>query len=310
MPDDELQQLSGRDWELLTSRIAAEKCTPIIGPGAYSKMFPINLTIARDWTVSYPDYPFEGLYELGRVAQYLSVVAPDPMAAKDDMILRLKNLEPPDYGAPDEPHSILASLPLPLYLTTSYDNFMYQALKKRREKDKDPVREFCHWNEYLQENYPSVIFEEKKPTVSNPVVYHLHGYNDLSDSLVLTDDDYLDFLVNVAQDNSYIPERIQRALSGTSLLLLGYQLEDWNFRVLFRSLAIFLQKGLKRTHIAVQFEPEPDRKATQEKKAMAQRYFERYFGIRDVKVYWGTCQQFVSELKKRWDAEERKRGGD
>jgi hypothetical protein len=51
---------------------------------------------------------------------------------------------------------------------------------------------------------------------------------------VLTEDDYLDFLVKVSWDNTVIPPRIAEALTDSSLLLLGYHLQDWDFRVMFR----------------------------------------------------------------------------
>jgi hypothetical protein len=297
-----LQSLSEDDWKFLIRRIKDQKCTPIIGPGAYTEFSPLNVRIVESWTSSRPDYPFKGYYEIGRVAQFMSVVAPDPLVPKDDFIKQYKGLAAPDFGNPDEPHRVLASLPLPVYITTNYDDFMFQALSKRPDKDKTPIREFCRWNKSLQD-YKTVDFEENPPTVANPVVYHLHGYSRLADSLVLTDDDYLDFLVNISEDDSLIPERIQRSMTGCSLLLLGYQLDDWNFRVLFRSIVSFLQKGLeRRAHVSVQLVPKYGDQVTQEQVENAQTYFERYFGIRKVKVYWGTCQQFVVELRERWEA--------
>ena len=37
-----------------------------------------------------------------------------------------------------------------------------------------------------------------KPSPQTPVVYHLHGHRSVIDSLVLTEDDYLDYLVNMS----------------------------------------------------------------------------------------------------------------
>lgn len=298
-----LQSLSEQDWRTLISRIRDEKCTPIIGPGAYDEVLSrMNMALAEEWVRTTPGYPFGGYYEIARVAQFLSVVAPDPQVPKDEIARRVKALPPPVFAREDEPHRILAGLPLPIYLTTNYDNFMFEALRSRREKDKAPVREFCHWSEYLQQNYDAVNFETNKPTVANPVVYHLHGYERVPESLVLADDDYLDFLVNIAEDNSVIPERIQRALTGSSLLLLGFRLDDWNFRALFRSIVLFLQKGVTKTHVSVQLVPELGGLVSREQEERAKDYFTRYFGLRNVKVYWGTCQEFVVELKERWEA--------
>ena len=39
----------------------------------------------------------------------------------------------------------------------------------------------------------------------NPVVFHLHGHLGLAESLVLTEDDYLDFLVSISRNDDLIP---------------------------------------------------------------------------------------------------------
>ena len=43
---------------------------------------------------------------------------------------------------------------------------------------------------------------------------------DVAESLVLTEDDYFDFLISVSEDLDKIPKRIQRVLTQTSLLFL------------------------------------------------------------------------------------------
>ena len=39
-------------------------------------------------------------------------------------------MKSPDFRAPSEPHAVLADLPLPIYMTTNYDDFMVKALGK------------------------------------------------------------------------------------------------------------------------------------------------------------------------------------
>jgi hypothetical protein len=51
---------------------------------------------------------------------------------------------PPDFSKKEEPHGILADLNLPIYITTNYDSFMFDALKSRK---KLPERDFCRWND-------------------------------------------------------------------------------------------------------------------------------------------------------------------
>jgi hypothetical protein len=111
---------------------------------------------------------------------------------------------------------------------------MVRALKW---KLKDPRREICRWQDILQ--HVESIFEKEpgyKPTPANPLVFHLHGALDVSESLVLTEDDYLTFLANIAAKPDLLPEVVQQAFAATSFLFIGYRLGDWNFRVLFQTL--------------------------------------------------------------------------
>src|SRR5258708_2955176 len=107
---------------------------------------------------------------------------------------------------------------------------MMQALKHRH---KSPRQELCRWNS-VSRKQPS-IFDSTGfvPSKDEPVVYHLHGHDKLAESLVLTEDDYLDFLSSLARDQLLIPARIQEALTQSALLFIGYRLADWSFRVLF-----------------------------------------------------------------------------
>jgi hypothetical protein len=76
-------------------------------------------------------------------------------------------------------------------------------------------------------------------------------------------------------------------------------MDDWNFRVLFRS--IMSQEGGRRrskyTHVAAQIDPEEGRILEPER---ARRYLERYFQDADISIYWGSAEDFVQELQRRW----------
>ena len=114
----------------------------------------------------------------------------------------------------------------------------------------------------------------------------------MPESLVLTEDDYLDFLVNISSDQALLPLRIQRALTGASLLFIGYRLADWSFRVLYRGLISSMEASLRRISVAVQLPPEDQD---------VQNYLAEYFGNINVKVYWGTARDFSAELRERWE---------
>jgi hypothetical protein len=221
------------------------------------------------------------------------------MRPKYEIKERFEKVTPPDFTEPDEPHQVLADLPLPVYITTNYDNFMVQALRGR---NKNPERELCRWNRLVKE-HPSIFEKEPgfDPTAKHPVVFHLHGHTEVPESLVITEDDYLDFLVNISKDQELITPRIQRAFRETSLLFLGYKLADWNFRVLFRSLVGYLEKSVSQVHVSVQLAPKEDEVSDKQKKE-AQDYFDQYFDKLNIRMYWGTCREFAAELRRQWEA--------
>jgi SIR2-like protein len=286
--------LANRDWDHLIRAIKDQRCTPFIGAGACHGTLPLGADIARDWAQK-NDYPFDDSNNLIKVAQFLAVEA-YPMFPKDEIVQLFKDLNAsPKLSEENEPHRVLAELPLPVYLTTNYDDFMMRALT--RNKMRDPKREICRWNT-LTRNELSRFDNGYEPTVANPVVFHLHGHTELPSSIVLTEDDYFDFLVNVSREPDLIPRRIQKALTETSVLFIGYGLADWNFRVLMQGLSRYMEKGLGRRHIAVMLSPNiPNSEAQQQK---AQKYLANYYENIDVQVYWGTAREFCAELAQRW----------
>ena len=98
---------------------------------------------------------------------------------------------------PDNPQldclKTLAELPLPVFITTNYDDLMVKKALKHTSPAKNPRREYCRWHEYLPE-LDKLFYRKYVPDLSNPLVFHLHGTNEIPESIVLTEDDYMDFM--------------------------------------------------------------------------------------------------------------------
>jgi hypothetical protein len=282
--------LSDRDWRFLIQTIGAGKSIPFLGHGACYPVLPLGSKISRIWAEEY-DYPLGNGDDLVQVAQYLAVNY-DPLFPKLELLRRwYDNAVAPDFEDPIEPHGVMADLPLPIYITTNYDDFMVQALRKR---NKNPRREICRWNEHLS-GLPSIFELEPNyiPTPEEPVVFHLHGNNEIPESLVLAEDDYLDFIENVSKEPELVPNPIREALARTSLLFIGYGFREWTFRIIFRSIA-------KTTHRTLQLPPE-GQLSEENKLQSAQNFLERYFDRMAVRVYWGSTMDFMGELRLRWE---------
>jgi hypothetical protein len=115
---------------------------------------------------------------------------------------------------------------------------------------------------------------------------------------VLTEDDYLDYLVRIAKDYEYLlPTSVNTALASTTLLFLGYRLEDLELRVILRGLLANLDlRRWKVLRVAVQVESQPVDQARQNELI---GYFQRYFRESEIDVYYGSAQQFMAELHSR-----------
>jgi hypothetical protein len=289
-------------WEFLISRIAKKECTPFLGAGINAGILPTGAELAAEWAME-ASYPFKP--DLVGVAQFVAVHF-DRVWAKQKLLALLKEHqdswdEQHDFQQfvqqPGEALGVLAELPFPMYLTTNYDDLIYLAL---RGKGKQPHRDYCRWN---IEGY-SVREEQPIPDISidKPLVFHLHGFNENVESLVLTEDDYLEFLVNIAKwEEHLVPPSVQEAMARTSLLFIGYALEDWSFRVLWKLLKP-AAPGKRKGSLAVQLLP----KGTDDDIKKSQEYLDKYFSKSDVLVYWGTASEFAKELGARWAAYQKK----
>lgn len=290
-------------WTALLQDIEDKTCTPFIGAGACAGALPTGAQLAKKWADEY-HFPLSDNQHLARVAQYLAItVSPD--FPRKQIGKAFRNCAPPDFSDPAQPHRLLADLELPIYVTTNYDDFMALALESR---GKHPARDLSRWNSWLRKNHVSVFKKDSgyDPTPENPVVYHLHGHINTLESLVLTEDDYLDFLMGneATLDDPRYPPCIDGAFSGASILFLGYSLNDWNIRVLFRTMMNIVAKNMKKSHISVQLPPPVSAK----RQEVALNFLNRYFGEMDVRVYWGECSQFAAELRRRWN-DHRKNNG-
>src|SRR3989442_10680508 len=129
-----------------------------------------------------------------------------------------------------EPHRVLANLPLPIYITTNPVNLLAEALSVAGDPPKDPQVVLCRWKD--EADWPPSIYDREpdyRPSPERPLVYHLFGQVKTRDSVVLTEDDYFDYLIGVTKNDEIIPPAVVRAWSDSALLFLGFQVDDWNF---------------------------------------------------------------------------------
>jgi hypothetical protein len=227
-----------------------------------------------------------------------------------DQLYRSRRM--PDFVNDDtNPHSILANLKSAIYLTTNYDDFMVSAIRANAKTQgiKEPKRAFCRWTNQLFEDQRSPFDSGYTPTRDEPVVFHLHGHAGVPDSIVVTEDDYTDFIVNISSELSSskngkgkkerLPGSVRSAVRNHMLLFVGYRIADQNLRVVLRTLFQALGPADKRLNVAIQFSPETGA-ADNETIARIQESLEaRYRWSLNLQVYWGDAREFALELRSQ-----------
>jgi SIR2-like domain len=122
------------------------------------------------------------------------------------------------------------------------------------------------------------------------IVYKIHGTfggtKGDATRLVVTEEDYIEFLTFVGPKGEGIPRAITGRLTVSSLLFLGYSLEDWNFRALFKGLIEKLSKHDKRKSFAIQKGPST--------------FWQQFWERKDVKIIDADVYEFTRELETQY----------
>ncbi len=195
-----------------------------------------------------------------------------------------------------ESHSVLARLRLPLYLTTQPWSLLPDAL--REEHELDPTVAYLPWRDDAEwEEIDTADDAELRGTAEDPLVYHLFGHVKYRNSVVLTEDDYFEFLFRGGDNKLTVPRQVRSRIVESSLLLLGFGIDEWPFRVLFRfirSLPRSRVEGL--SNLAVQVDPE---ESTTRNAQRLRDYLGMQLGS-NFDIYWGTAEEFLAELAGRY----------
>lgn len=312
-------------WPGIANSINQGRCIPVLGSELLEFLAGPMSEIARSWAKDY-DFPLasRNLGDFAQVAQYLSIqhgsafprdqlldhlkvrlteCFPDfmPADAPNKTLQELITLIGAQHQAiPSKNYGVLARLPFPIYINANPDNLLEEALRAQDPPREPQVLFFCWKSSLITGETIQAHQQLQEPSPEKPLVYHLFGHVGEPESLVLTEDDYFEYLMWINKTNASvpIPDRLITAWKESALLFLGFQLRDWNFRVLFRSIfnAERRQMGREYRSVAVQLQPGDDYL----RPGSARRYLERYFPSDKFDIYWGSADDFLEELWEHW----------
>ena len=143
----------------------------------------------------------------------------------------------------------LAALNFPLIITTNYDQLFEQALYG---VGKSPF--ITHYNK--DPFVPTTDYMD--PTERRPFLFKIHGDIGHPESIVITDEDYIDFVLRMSDKDPLnpVPETFRFFFKKWPTLFLGYSLLDYNLRLLFKTLRWKVDKANMPVTFSV--DPSPD----------------------------------------------------
>lgn len=320
---------SFQGWNSVVMSLQNEVCLPVLGPGLVESVIGSTREMARSWADRYEIPLARNRDDLAQVAQHLAYQN-DAFFVRDSIRAyvarylrrRFHATLPPELlegrvekglvdrmishigrdlraSNPNEVHTMLARMPVPIYINANRDNLLFDAL---REQGRRPRMHVCTWATDEQPGQP--LDPNYVPSVDEPLVFHVFGNFKYPDDLIITEDDYFEFLMGVTRNETReaarIPPAITAAIANSGWLMLGFQVEDWDFRVVLSS--VLRQPGRpmglkRRTSVAIQMN------LTDEGVAFARTfdYLDRYFSMnKEVSLFWSSPEDFVNELWVRY----------
>lgn len=274
--------LNEQDWDRLLESLNRGNCVLLCGPdlsgpeGIPADNRSLTSVLAMKIAESLPVDMKPVSNDLAHVAQ----IRYNRDGDRSDIEIEVKRFYKPLEGLTSTFYQDLASLPFAAYLTTIPGHFLSNAFSV----DRPPQLDFYHFRKFR----PAKVFEKH-----SPIVYHLYGDITAIDSLVLTETELLEFLVNIVRGAPPLPPFIaaQLAHPQTSFLFLGFGFQRWYTRVLLHALQTYNHRNRSMAVEAATFFNHPDSRHTA-------LFFEKEHKIEFRQHSWA---EFAAELRRRYE---------
>jgi hypothetical protein len=202
------------------------------------------------------DYPYADRDNLQRVSWYHEVKSTFRIPLVDDIRSAVH-----DNRRPSSVLRGLARLRFPIVITTNYDQLYEQALDAVAQESGLP--EANYEKSVYARNDPSTKRRITKdcaqnPSQDRPFLLKIHGDIDAPDSIVITDEDYIQFVLRMRDKHPFHPfgPNLLTKLVEWPTLFIGYRLHDYNLRLLFRSLRLRLGPGELQPNYSIDLNPD------------------------------------------------------
>ncbi len=226
------QDLSSADWRRLIRSIKQGSCVLFLGPDAAfmeGEGESLVSSLAREFV---NEFEKEHASDLHLAAQSFAQDGHDEF----DLIDVVESFYKPFKSTTTKFHCDLAALPFQLCVQTTPDRLMYNAFAKNAIKS--PSEAYFHlrsgsryYNEGVLSSNPS------EPSSTKPLVFGLNGSAEDGFSVVLTENDVLEFLTRLVRDKATLPGLLLRRIKlATTCLFIGFGFHQWYQRLILHAL--------------------------------------------------------------------------
>jgi hypothetical protein len=192
-------------------------------------------------------YPDEGDANLARVALfYETTKSRNQLVAEIEAAVHQGKRPSPALRA-------LAELPFPLVVTTNFDQLFERSLDAA-DKSSKQVTVYSPKSTEATRAYRGMM-----PTPKDPWVIKMHGDIGTPESMVITDEDYIQFVQRMFDKDPYhpVPMMARALFSQCPMLFVGYSLIDYNLRLLFKTLRGLVDQANIPDAYSVDLYPDP-----------------------------------------------------
>lgn len=293
MQSAKITELRDRDWEVLLRSIERDNCVLLLGPEldlALDGGQPRNLAselaaelaevlseerdrdVPRNASLSLVAQIFEN--ELSRDVLEMEVERFYRKCA-DDVV-----------GKTEASFEGLATIPFSMVITSRHDTTFAQILAQNGKEPRTRTYEFTGDRRDILGHLG---------TAEEPLVYQLHGSLDKVGSVVITENDQLEFLRAVVSENPKLPTDLTNQLRDKNFLFVGFGIRSFQLRLLLHVLDIDRStKSFALERPVLDEAPVPGIEDA--------LLFFRATGYKTLKILDADLDEFVQALRQKWEA--------
>ena len=281
--------ITDKQWKALIKDLQQQRCILLLGNRAAvnadsegrTERLSVRLSrhLARLLDAEQVPYVADHADNLAYMAQrFLSAPKTRRIDLEDEVsdFYRAHSREMPEF------YTRLSKLPFTIFVNLSPDNYLLRAL---RMAGKTGVQA-AHYN--FRKERPLAI---EPPSPVSPLLYNLLGALEDPESLVLTQEDRVEFIKNVVRGNPDIPNAIMSHFDERkTYVFLGLNLDNWDYRLLFDTLKLSKEN--------LSFLPQPGNQPTSPE---ARAYYEDRYRVMFID---SDMEAFVAQIQRGYEEAE------